>query len=106
MEGFDKRQFAENIRAQVDFIMKHESTGMVEEVLTDLVAERLKELTLDVLNELGETVPDVGSAGVDKVRDSSIHISPLDIDHRALVRRALKDQMAKVLKKIVEEKIG
>jgi hypothetical protein len=105
MSGFDLDGFRKNINAQLDYVIKHEAGELFEEVLTDLVKERLHDLTLEVLNNIAEAMPDSPMAGIGRVAEADFHLSPLDIDHRALVKAALKREMANVLKPIVKEKL-
>jgi hypothetical protein len=102
---FDSTDFRKTLREQFCFVLKNESREILEDALNELVRERLEELAQEELNLLGKTVPEIVGDPIEALSRVPIHLSPLDIDHRELVRGVLRSEMKKLLRDFISENV-
>ena len=102
---FDRDEFRKALREQFDYLLRNESKQLLQESLNELVRGRLEKLAEDELNILGSECDDGLPGAVEKLAGVHMHLSPLDIDHRTLVRHVLKKEMKKMLSEFVNASI-
>lgn len=103
--NFDSGEFSKSLREQAQYILRNESMDVLQESLNEVVRERLEELAQQELNRLGEEFPEDMGSPVEKLSSLKMHLSNLDIDHRALVKQVLKKEMKKLLKGFVDDHV-
>ncbi|MFH1421887.1 MAG: hypothetical protein ABIH42_04140 [Planctomycetota bacterium] len=103
--NFDSEEFKKNLKEQFLYILKHESRELLENVLNELVREKLEELANQELNALGKAVSEVTEDSVKALSKVQIHISNLDINHRELVRGAIRIEMKRLLQEYICENV-
>ena len=96
--SFDRNAFRSALKRHLQFVLRHDASALVEEVINELIHERLVELAEEELNGIAENTNDA-PLPLEKTADKiAIEISPLDIDHRYLVREVLKRHLKKALR--------
>ena len=103
--NFDREEFKKALREQFDYLLRNESKQLLQETLNELVRGRLEKLAEDELNILGGECGDEFENAVEKLASVQMHLSPLDINHRMLVRQVLKKEMKNMLTDFVNASI-
>jgi len=96
--SFDRNAFRSALKRHLQFVLRHDASALVEEVINELVHERLVELAEEELNGIAENTNDAPLSLEETADKIAIEISPLDIDHRYLVREVLKRHLKKALR--------
>ncbi len=102
---FDREEFRKSLREQFDYLLRNESKQLLQESLNELVKGRLEELAEHELNLLGGESGDEFGNAVEQLARVQMRLSPLDINHRMLVREVLKKEMKKMLRDFVHASI-
>ena len=96
--SFDRNAFRSALKRHLQFVLRHDASALVEEVINELIHERLVELAEEELNGIAENTNDAPLSLEETADKIAIEISPLDIDHRYLVREVLKRHLKKALR--------
>jgi len=96
--SFDRSSFRNALRRHLEYIMRHSAGELVEEVVNELVHERLLELAEEELNGIAEEREDAPLSLAESADRIMVEISPLDVDHRYLVREVLKKHLKEALR--------
>jgi|GEM_PF-1851013 hypothetical protein len=104
---FNREEFRRTLREQLDYIIKHESSILLEDVINELIHQRLVELAEEELNEISNddsyASPTSLSENLSKI---SLEINPMDINHRLLVREVLKRYLRASLESLIRQKLS
>jgi len=96
--SFDRNAFRDALKRHLQFVLRHDASALVEEVINELVHERLVELAEEELNGIAKETSDAPLSLEETADKIAIEISPVDIDHRYLVREVLKKHLKKALR--------
>jgi len=96
--SFNGEAFRLSLRRQLEYVLRHEAHDILEDVVNELIHERLLELAEEELNHVGEEKNDEGPSLEDNISNIAVAVTPLDINHRYLVKEVLKKHMKELLR--------
>lgn len=96
--SFDREFFRDALKRHLDYILRHDASDLLEEVVNELVHERLLELAEEELNGFAESMKESPFSLTESAGKIAVEISPFDVNHRYLVREVLKKHLKEVLR--------